>query len=190
MMNNKKVPCWVWNKLIDDKVINHINHVIRNSELEPEIRESGGLYPDGSEKKNCTANWVQLGYVPDLQNIINAAFMINQEIFGYNLYPITPYKKGLYQDYDESNEAKYDWHSDESSSQISDTKLSFIINLSENTYKGGDFLLGYPEEECLEMFNNPGSAILFKSHILHKVTPVIKGNRKTLTIFLEGPKFT
>ena len=39
------------------------------------------------------------------------------------------------------------------------------------------------------LFINPGSAILFKSYLHHKVTPVTKGERKSLTYFMEGPAF-
>jgi len=31
--------------------------------------------------------------------------------------------------------------------------------------------------------------LVFKSYLVHRVTPVLKGARKTLTVFLTGPKF-
>jgi PKHD-type hydroxylase len=34
-----------------------------------------------------------------------------------------------------------------------------------------------------------GNMIIFPSFFLHKVTPVIKGDRKTLTAWIAGPKF-
>ena len=45
------------------------------------------------------------------------------------------------------------------------------------------------KETHLKELDKPGSALMFKSHILHKVTPVTKGERRTLTIFLKGPAF-
>ena len=35
----------------------------------------------------------------------------------------------------------------------------------------------------------PGSAIIFPSFFMHKVNPVIKGERTMVSLWLEGPKF-
>jgi predicted 2-oxoglutarate/Fe(II)-dependent dioxygenase YbiX len=41
----------------------------------------------------------------------------------------------------------------------------------------------------IKELNNSGNTIMFKSAINHKVTPVTKGERRTLAIFLYGPAF-
>ena len=65
-----------------------------------------------------------------------------------------------------------------------------MINLSEEYYEGGDFILfhGGKFKEISE-FSSPGSSIMFKSGLPHKVTPVTKGIRKTISLWLTGPKF-
>jgi len=37
-------------------------------------------------------------------------------------------------------------------------------------------------------FKKPGDAILFRSFLNHEVTPVTKGERITLSYFINGPK--
>ena len=38
-------------------------------------------------------------------------------------------------------------------------------------------------------YDKPGSMIMFKSHMNHKVSPVTSGERISLAGFLKGPKF-
>jgi len=39
-------------------------------------------------------------------------------------------------------------------------------------------------------FNKPGDMLMFKSYINHKVSPILSGERRTLTLFFHGPRFT
>jgi len=62
--------------------------------------------------------------------------------------------------------------------------------LSEKKYEGGEFQIFESENpETIFNFSKGGDMLLLKSSILHRVNPVTKGIRKSLTIFLEGPKF-
>ena len=38
-------------------------------------------------------------------------------------------------------------------------------------------------------FSEPGSMIMFQSHIDHQVSPIITGVRKTITYFMTGPRW-
>ena len=64
--------------------------------------------------------------------------------------------------------------------------MTFLINLSEEPYEGGDFIIN---GQTQDFFREPGTAIMFKSHLRHEVTPVTKGNRISLTYFIHGPRF-
>jgi predicted 2-oxoglutarate/Fe(II)-dependent dioxygenase YbiX len=51
--------------------------------------------------------------------------------------------------------------------------------------KEGSFILeGYGK---LDFFFEPGDILVFKSFYLHKVDKIISGERKTLSIWMEGP---
>ena len=68
----------------------------------------------------------------------------------------------------------------------SDYKLTCILNLSEEQYEGGDFYLVINKEKIII---NPGDGICFTSLIAHKVTPITKGERRTLTYWAQGPSW-
>jgi PKHD-type hydroxylase len=56
-------------------------------------------------------------------------------------------------------------------------------------YEGGQFQLFNTNEYEVKELNIPGNVVMFKSYINHRVLPVTKGQRRTLAIFLKGPKF-
>ena len=74
-------------------------------------------------------------------------------------------------------------------------KLSMTINLSdENDYKGGNlkFDLGPHQKnrflECKEI-RPRGSIVIFPSSVYHQVTPITKGVRKSLVLWVLGKPF-
>ena len=94
------------------------------------------------------------------------------------------------------NTSKYFfWNNILSESEIktfksSDIKLTVLINISDSFFSGGEFnLLNSNNPTLVHELNNPGSMVIFNSFTLHRVNPVTKGIRKTLTIFVKGPAF-
>ena len=78
------------------------------------------------------------------------------------------------------------WHSDASNSPLFDCKLSVTIDISDK-YEGGEFYIFQGGERLVSELK-PGNLIIAKSYVNHRVAPVIKGERNTLTIFFNGPK--
>ena len=84
--------------------------------------------------------------------------------------------------------AEYSWHSDGSDhSHNFDQKYTVLINLSEQPYEGGEFDLF--DNGPQEMKFTSGDILMFTSHMPHRVRPVTKGERITLTYWMVGPKF-
>jgi PKHD-type hydroxylase len=81
----------------------------------------------------------------------------------------------------------YDWHLDVGKGLTAQRKISVTLQLSdENDYEGGN----------LEIFNQSapviaprkkGTAVLFPSYLLHRVTPVTTGERRSLVLWVSGP---
>jgi PKHD-type hydroxylase len=67
--------------------------------------------------------------------------------------------------------------------------LTVIINLSTKKYTGGDFQIHLNGEQSISQINESGNMFMFKSILPHRVLPILSGERKTLTLFLEGPNF-
>ena len=107
------------------------------------------------------------------------------KIFGYDIYWDFHLEGLTYNVYGKNGE--YGWHIDaDSEKPVMDMKLTCLLNLLEEPYEGGDFII---DNQTQHFFREPGTAILFKSYLKHEVTPVTKGDRKTLTYFIHGPKF-
>jgi PKHD-type hydroxylase len=84
----------------------------------------------------------------------------------------------------------YDWHMDKGViGTLPPRKLSLVLQLSDPTeYEGGDLLLLYGKE-AVPMERAKGLVVGFPSWILHKVTPITKGTRRSLVVWTSGPKF-
>ena len=110
---------------------------------------------------------------------------INKKVFGYDIFWNFPVESFNYNVYVESGE--YDWHTDVTENKECDIKLTCLLNLSEETYEGGKFrTIGNPNENI--KFTS-GMGLIFNPLIAHKVTPVTKGKRITLTYWGVGPSW-
>ena len=76
-------------------------------------------------------------------------------------------------------------------------KLSFSIMLNDpSEYKGGDLKIWYGKMDsegkpALKIDNlKAGTLVAFPSFLLHEVTPVTKGTRKSLVCWTLGPRWT
>ena len=146
----------------------------------------------GSQWKNISAvKWVIYGAVKHLiESFVDDAFRVAQYDFGYNIFPYQDCTQLNHNTYDAKDKSDYGWHTDSSRLPTTDIKLTLLINLSEKSYKGGEFqICNSPKEQTIESYNSAGSAFMFKSHILHRVLPLTYGVRKSLSLFLQGPRF-
>jgi len=181
---------WYWEKLLNENDIININNFIDNNFDCFEDKNKSAKDLQGNRKKNNEVKIISLNKLkhlitPTLDNAYVTAF----EQFGYNLFPKNNNNIFLLNRYSEINQSKYDYHTDTSRSPHYDIKLTFIINLSLQQFQGGKFMIFNGDEYEIEGFIKPGSAILFKSYLNHKVTPITKGERRSLTYFMQGPVF-
>jgi PKHD-type hydroxylase len=94
-----------------------------------------------------------------------------------------------YAEYDSEYKGFYDWHMDIGNNVTSKRKISISIQFSEpEEYEGGglDFQVGRDIWTAPKINN---CAIIFPSYFLHRVKPVTKGKRKSLVLWVSGPKF-
>ena len=108
----------------------------------------------------------------------------NGEIFGYDIYWDFHLEALNYNVYGTGGE--YGWHIDRQIKGIEDMKLTCLLNLSEEPYEGGDFFIVVENEKI--KFTS-GMGLVLNSLIAHKVTPITKGERITLTYWAEGPRW-
>tara|TARA_B100002019_G_scaffold13753_2_gene11038 strand:- start:1204 stop:1848 length:645 start_codon:yes stop_codon:yes gene_type:complete len=83
-------------------------------------------------------------------------------------------------------DAHYNWHRDIGGNQ-NHRKVSLTIQLSdESEYEGGHFEM--EDIGKFEMFRGKGDAIMFPSFFRHKIHPITYGVRKSLVVWITGPK--
>jgi PKHD-type hydroxylase len=111
---------------------------------------------------------------------------LNGQFFDFNL-------QGFQEDFQYTvygpDNSHYDWHMDKAAPKSSPRKLSLVLLLTDPTeYEGGDLqLFMHTKEQCVS--KTRGMVHAFPSWTMHRVTPVTKGIRKTLVVWVTGPKF-
>ena len=69
-------------------------------------------------------------------------------------------------------------------------KISIVLQLSDpEEYEGWNFEL-FVNRKITKLPNSKGTVILFPSYCMHRVTPITKGERKSLVLWATGPKLT
>lgn len=132
--------------------------------------------------------WIQLNdetmFIYDTLGFI--ARQLNGQFFDFDLFGFAEdLQYTVYND----NGDKYDWHLDRGMSTGAPRKLSLVLQLSDpSEYEGGDLEL-YIGPEPVVVTKQYGLLTAFPSFVLHRVTPVTAGIRKTLVVWLSGPKF-
>jgi PKHD-type hydroxylase len=123
------------------------------------------------------------------EKIDNVIYSINNHFYGFDL---NGYDSFQYTSYDSSRLGHYDWHmdlimgKDAPSNMIEPRKLSLSLVLNDD-YEGGDFC--FNSGGNLKAEQKKGRVIAFPSFMMHKVEPVTKGFRKSIVIWVTGPKF-
>lgn len=87
------------------------------------------------------------------------------------------------------NGGHYDWHQDIGPNELSIRKVSVTVQLSDtNDYEGGDLeiLRGATPEKTVR---GKGATVIFPSYMLHRVSPITKGTRRSLVLWLGGSHF-
>lgn len=111
---------------------------------------------------------------------------MNNSKFNYDLYGyMRAFQYGVY-----NKGQGYDWHQDLGKDNISTRKLTISIQLSSpKEYEGGELEFFRSDDVHARFDKTLGSIAIFPSWIMHRVTPVTKGIRKSLVYWVEGPPF-
>ena len=179
-----------WENFLDDS---DINHILARSEWhnQSDAQVGGGFGGQvNKEKRRTNVSWM----FPDQDNqhiwekITNAIWSANRQFFRFDL-------RGCYEAmqlgvYTEHDQGHYDWHIDSGlETNTVPRKLSMALLLSDpSEFEGGQLQVmraGVPEP----VEQKRGRAWFFPSYLMHRVTPVTKGIRRSLVMWVGGPAF-
>ena len=117
---------------------------------------------------------------------------LNEQFFNYEL---NGYDSFQYTEYQAHEGGKYDFHMDtimgknKPANMLETRKLSVTLVLNDD-FEGGEFYMNNGQEKDAELIpTGKGRLILFPSFLVHRVAPVTKGVRKSLVVWVNGPKF-
>lgn len=84
----------------------------------------------------------------------------------------------------------FDWHSDIGAGQwAAKRKLTIVVQLSDPAAYEGGALEIRPDSNITQAPRSRGTATIFPSFTLHRVTPLTSGTRWSLTLWSHGPAF-
>src|ERR1700722_13479502 len=117
--------------------------------------------------------------------IEKAVLEMNSRLYKYDLDGLK--ESFQYSVYKSAEGGHYNWHVD--TCKTVERKLSLTLQLSEPwSYEGGDLLL-QAGEGTFTANKTRGALVVFPSYMLHRVTPVTSGIRKSLVIWVAGPPY-
>lgn len=138
------------------------------------------------------ADLVWLDDVPQaawvMDRIIDVVREANREVYGFDLNDFS--ESAQVARYGAEREGHFSWHSDVGDGRLAARrKLTMVVQLSDPAEYEGGVLEVWPSSQVVSAPLERGTATLFPSYLLHRVTPVTRGARHSLTIWAHGPQF-
>ena len=182
---NNLYDYWQWPSYFNHNQLVELHNVFKEHQV---VNADDNPAIGKTKKVNLKmTNW---GWFEDrLKPLEQSIFKINQDYFGFNIWPQFNDNYLILNEYDSKEKGEYDWHVDSSSCHTYDMKFTVLINASLEPYEGGEFSYFRSGEKSIPELNQPGNVIMFRSQLSHKVYPVLKGKRHTIAIFYMGPRF-
>ncbi len=129
-------------------------------------------------KKDADSEWLY-------DRMAQVAAEINAHFFQFDVYGfVEPFQYVVYEE-----GGHFAWHIDKHPSTKSPRKLSLTLQLSDETDYEGGVLEFRTDMTPRRASGRRGSVNVFPSWLSHRVTPVTKGIRKSLVVWIAGPNF-
>jgi PKHD-type hydroxylase len=148
---------------------------------------AGSKTPD-TNYRDSIITWLNHGEKSDwlYSKIMGMAAEANRNLWGFDLQSTVDsiqYTEYL------GGGGHYDYHLDIGSGGASLRKVSIVVQLSDpSEYDGGEFQLlrgRFPET----LPKNKGAVLIFPSYLLHRVTPIESGVRRSLVMWVGGTHY-
>lgn len=146
----------------------------------------------GSEKevRSSRIKWIPMNEEWNwlYQKLMNMASEANNELWDFDL--ISADEKIQYTEYLAEDEGHYTWHQDIGPGMASQRKVSITVQLSESDeYEGGDLQIWTGGNSILTAQRGAGVTVLFPSYLMHRVTKVTKGKRRSFVLWVGGQHY-
>ena len=155
----------------------------------PGVTEAGGQDEgEGLDSRNSTIKWVP--FSDETKWIYDKIGMLtktaNDEMFHFDIHNMP--EQIQYTEYYGTNKGHYDWHMDiGAANHMKYRKISVTVQLSgPDEYEGGDLQIWSGGQYPMTAPRGKGNVVIFPSFMMHRVTPVTSGTRKSFVLWLGG----
>ena len=123
-----------------------------------------------------------------MDRVIDLVRAANRDVFDFDITDFA--ESPQVARYGAEREGHFGWHSDVGEGRLAERrKLTIVVQLYEpDAYTGGDLEV-MPGANIISADRARGTATLFPSFVLHRVTPVTVGERHSLTVWCHGAPF-
>jgi PKHD-type hydroxylase len=119
-----------------------------------------------------------------------AVLMLNGSVFRYDLTGLVDFQYAIY---DGREGGHFDWHKDYGRAHGAESqeprKLTLSLQLSDGADYDGCELQARSGNTIDTAPRTRGTLTAFPAYVLHRVTPITRGVRKSLVIWAAGPEF-
>lgn len=187
---NKSLVAY-WEDFLTNEQINEILSVSEWDNLSPAQIGTNGNGTINKNIRETEVSWYKRnstnGHI--WEKLAHAATEVNRTFFRYDLTGF--YEPAQLGYYNSSKKSHYDWHVDwDVSNMRVPRKLSMVLQLNDpSEFEGGELQIKPNTDDYNSLQLKRGRAWFFPSFLLHRVTPVTKGERKSLVLWITGPEF-
>lgn len=179
-------PFTTWNDAVSKEEVERVLKMA--DEQEKNIAIVGADRLD-SDYRSSKVAWFRYGSDTEwlFDRVAYIVGSLNAQFYGFDLHGLC--EDLQFTEYYASENGHYDWHQDSGPNTASPRKMSIVIQLSDPAdYEGGDLQI-LSARDPVNVDKKLGLAAVFPSFMLHRVTPVTKGTRRSLVAWIAGPKF-
>jgi PKHD-type hydroxylase len=120
--------------------------------------------------------------------LMNMALEANNSLWHFDLISVD--EKIQYTEYYDNAEGHYTWHQDIGGGSASKRKVSITVQLSDpEEYEGGDLEMWQGGEAVVKSERGAGVVFIFPSYMMHRVTKVTKGTRRSFVLWVGGQHY-
>jgi predicted 2-oxoglutarate/Fe(II)-dependent dioxygenase YbiX len=151
---------------------------LENSAVNKQIR-SATIYDVINDMDN---RWIY-------EKVVKAVAIANKTHFDFEISGITHNLQLIEYDIkDEHNPGHYNWHVDAGNGDVAVRKISYVAQISDpRDYEGCELVVNNFGHE-ITATKERGSIHMFPSYMVHKVTPITRGKRFSLVIWVHGSR--
>ena len=134
-------------------------------------------------------------WIPKNQNwqwlydkLMYMAVEANNALWNFDL--VSADEKIQYTEYYDTAEGHYTWHQDIGIGNASKRKISITVQLADaDEYEGGDLEMWKGGDAIVKAERGAGVVFIFPSYMMHRVTKVTRGTRRSFVLWVGGQHY-